>query len=151
MPAEAPLMSDDSRWVEQVVLEGIVWATIVRNEFREPGIHFFTPSNFSQQLGFMSHPAGHRIRAHVHREVSREVRRTQEALFVRSGVLRVDFYDAQGTRLESRTLRSGDVILLASGGHGFEVLEDCEFVEVKQGPYLGDEDKILLPEPRTRA
>jgi len=33
------------------------------------------------------------------------------------------------------------VILLATGGHGFEVLEESEMIEVKQGPYAGDADK----------
>ena len=27
------------------------------------------------------------------------------------------------------------------GGHGFEVLEELEMIEVKQGPYAGDRDK----------
>jgi hypothetical protein len=34
-------------------------------------------------------------------------------------------------------LNSGDTILLASGGHGFEMLEDTEMLEIKQGPYSG--------------
>jgi len=38
------------------------------------------------------------------------------------------------------------VILLASGGHGFEVLEDLEMIEVKQGPYAGDADKTRFAE-----
>jgi hypothetical protein len=42
------------------------------------------------------------------------------------------------------------VILLISGGHGFEVLEELNMVEVKQGPYAGDADKTrfvaVLPE-----
>ena len=41
----------------------------------------------------------------------------------------------------SRVLGPGDVIILMSGGHGFEVLEDLNMVEVKQGPYVGDADK----------
>ena len=28
------------------------------------------------------------------------------------------------------------------GGHGFQVLEEVEMVEIKQGPYLGAKDKI---------
>jgi hypothetical protein len=41
----------------------------------------------------------------------------------------------------SRTLHGGDVILLIKGGHGFEVEEDVEMFEIKQGPYAGDADK----------
>ena len=44
--------------------------------------------------------------------------------------------------LESRILNQGDVVLLAYGGHGFEMLEDSEMIEVKQGPYAGDMDKV---------
>lgn len=38
-------------------------------------------------------------------------------------------------------LCAGDVILLSTGGHGFEVIEEIEMIEVKQGPYAGEEDK----------
>jgi hypothetical protein len=62
-------------------------------------------------------------------------------LFLRKGKLRVDFFDECQNYLESRILESGDVILLATGGHGFEVLEEVEMFEVKQGPYAGESDK----------
>ena len=131
--------------IENVVLGGTLYAMIIRREYRQAGTHFFTPGDFSQQLGYMSHPAGHQIRPHIHREIQRDVRRTQEVLLIRSGRVRVDFYHESGELLDSRILVEGDVILLASGGHGFEILDACEMIEVKQGPYLGDEDKILLP------
>ena len=66
---------------------------------------------------------------------------TQEVLFIKKGVLRVDFYDEYEDYLESRDLHAGDMILLVSGGHGFQVLEEVEMVEVKQGPYAGENDK----------
>ncbi|MBX3590979.1 MAG: hypothetical protein KF755_08730 [Burkholderiaceae bacterium] len=53
----------------------------------------------------------------------------------------MDFYDEQRNYLESTVLSAGDVVLLAFGGHGFEMLESTEIVEVKQGPYVGDADK----------
>jgi len=43
--------------------------------------------------------------------------------------------------MESYILNAGDVILLASGGHGFKVLDEVEMIEVKQGPYSGEADK----------
>jgi hypothetical protein len=116
-------------------------AVIVTRDFHEPGIHFFTPDEFSQQLAFMRHPAGKVIDPHVHNPVRRSVQYTQEVLFVKSGKLRADFYDHERRYVESRILEGGDVILLAAGGHGFEVLEEVEMVEVKQGPYAGDQDK----------
>jgi hypothetical protein len=66
---------------------------------------------------------------------------TQEALFIRKGKLRVDFYSQEQEYRTSRVLGAGDVVLLIRGGHGFEVLEDLNMVEVKQGPYAGDMDK----------
>jgi len=116
-------------------------AIILRASYRESGIHFLTPDDLSQQLAFMRHPAGKIIAPHVHNPVERQVSYTQEALFIRSGRLRVDFYDQRQLYLESYELYSGDVILLITGGHGFEVVEDTEFVEVKQGPYAGEQDK----------
>jgi mannose-6-phosphate isomerase-like protein (cupin superfamily) len=116
-------------------------AVIVSRDFHEPGIHFFTPNDLSQQLAYMRHPAGKTIDPHVHNPVSRNVHYTQEVLFIKRGRIRVDFYDNDQQYIESRILEGGDVILLATGGHGFEVLEEIEMIEVKQGPYAGDQDK----------
>ncbi|OFZ89995.1 MAG: hypothetical protein A2W21_12755, partial [Betaproteobacteria bacterium RBG_16_66_20] len=121
--------------IERVEFDGVQFALIVRSSFREAGIHFFTPGHFSQQLASMRHAAGHVIEPHVHNPVPREVHYTNEVLFIRRGRLRVDFYSSAGAYLESRELGPGDVILLSTGGHGFEVLEEVEMIEVKQGPY----------------
>ena len=128
--------------IEQVISRGDILAVIVRHTYSEPGVHFFTPGEFSQQLGYMQHPVGKVIQPHVHAAVQREVEYTQEVLFIKRGKLRVDFYSREQHYLESRVLEAGDVILLASAGHGFEVLEDVEMFEVKQGPYAEHADKI---------
>jgi mannose-6-phosphate isomerase-like protein (cupin superfamily) len=144
------------RFFEKIEHDGRVLAVIVSGGYREPGVHFFTPSEFSQQLAYMAHPAGKLIEPHVHNPVPREVQHTQEVLFIRKGILRVDFYNHECAYLESRQLEAGDVILLIEGGHGFEVIEDVEMFEVKQGPYAGDEEKtrftgISAREARTGA
>ena len=126
---------------EEIFLDGQLCAIILPASYDEPGIQFLTPTNFSQQLASMSHPAGRVIAAHTHNPVRREVFFTQEALFIRKGKLRVDFYSTQRQYSKSRVLGPGDVILIIAGGHGFEVLEDLNMVEVKQGPYAGDADK----------
>lgn len=127
--------------IETIKTGDQILAVIISRDFHEPGIHFFTPNDLSQQLAFMRHPAGKVIDPHVHNPVSRNVHYTQEVLLLKSGKLRVDFYDDSQQYLESRVLHGGDVILLATGGHGFEVLEEIEMIEVKQGPYAGDQDK----------
>jgi len=127
--------------VEKIKKGSDVLAIIVHASFESEGIKFFTPDDFSQQLAYMSHPTGKVIDPHVHNPVKREVHFTKEVLFIRKGKLRVDFYDDCRKYLESRILNAGDVLLLASGGHGFEVLENVEMFEVKQGPYAGENDK----------
>ena len=117
-------------------------AIIIPSTYSNNGIHFFTPNDFSQQLAYMNHAVGKVIQPHVHNIIARQVNYTNEVLFIRKGKLRVDFYDDQQEYLESRILVAGDVILLTGGGHGFEVIEEVEMVEVKQGPYAGDKDKI---------
>jgi len=134
-------MNSDNNDAEKIMHHGEIYALIVRHDFSKAGIHFFTPPDLSQQLAYMHHPAGKVIDAHVHNPVPRQVHYTQEVLFIRRGKLRVDFYDNEKSYLESRVLESGDVILLTSGGHGFEVLEDLEMIEVKQGPHVGESDK----------
>jgi hypothetical protein len=130
--------------IEQIKHNGATLALIVRDEYSKPGISFFTSSDLSQQLAYMKHPTGKIINAHFHNAVPRTVTYTQETLFIKRGLLRVDFYDEEQVYLRSRDLRAGDVILLIKGGHGFEVLDEVEMIEVKQGPYLGDQDKTCF-------
>lgn len=122
---------------------------IIRRNFEKDGIEFFTPDDFSQQLAYMKRPKDYVIPPHVHNPVLREVQLTQEVLFIKSGKVRVDFYDDDKNYLESTTIEAGDVILLAHGGHGFEMLEASEMIEVKQGPYAGEMDKVRF-EPVTK-
>ena len=127
--------------VQTIEHDGYVLAIILPAKFEADGIHFFTPNDFSQQLAYMRRPSGYVVQPHVHNPVKREVEYTKEVLFIRSGTLRMDLYDDQQNYLQSRMLSAGDVVLLVRGGHGFEMMEDCEIIEVKQGPYAGDKDK----------
>ncbi len=127
--------------IERITRNNVLLAIIIRSEYEKEGIEFFTPGDYSQQLAYMKRPAGYRIAPHVHNKVQREVFYTQEVLLIKKGKARVDFYDDNKEHVDTRVLQTGDVILLASGGHGFEMLEPTEMIEVKQGPYAGDMDK----------
>jgi len=127
--------------IEKIIYDDQLLSIIIRRNYSQPGINFFTPNHFSQQLAYMQHPAGKVIEPHLHNIVPREVIFTQEVLILKRGRLRVDFYDENKRYLESRVLGAGDVILLAFGGHGFEALDEIEMIEIKQGPYAGDIDK----------
>ena len=128
--------------IENITHNNLLLSIIIRAEFQREGIAFFTPDNFSQQLGYMNRPRGYVIPPHVHNLVPREVSLTQEVLYIKSGKVRVDFYDDDKNYIQSSILQKGDVILLAHGGHGFEMMEQSEMIEIKQGPYCGEEDKV---------
>lgn len=137
--------------IERILNAGKELALIIRRSFEKDGIEFFTPGSYSQQIGYMKRAKGYAIPPHVHNPVVREVQYTKEVLFIRSGRVRVDFYSEAQEYLESAVLAAGDVILLAFGGHGFEMLEESEIIEVKQGPYAGESDKTrfdAVPEDR---
>jgi hypothetical protein len=127
--------------IENIEHSNQLLAIIIWSSFCKNGIHFFTPGESPQQLGYMNRPQGYKIAPHVHNSVRREVRWTSEVLFIKSGKVRVDFYDDNKSYLESRILAQGDIVLLQCGGHGFEMIEQSEIIEVKQGPYAGDSDK----------
>jgi mannose-6-phosphate isomerase-like protein (cupin superfamily) len=135
--------------IQHITNKGKLLSIIIRRNFEKQGIEFFTPDDFSQQLAYMKRPKDYVIPPHVHNPVVREVQYTEEVLFIKSGRVRVDFYDDDKNYFESTILEAGDVILLAYGGHGFEMLEESEIIEVKQGPYAGDMDKVRF-EPVNR-
>jgi hypothetical protein len=117
-------------------------AVIIRADFQADGIVFATPNELPQQLGYMNRPAGYEIAPHVHVLKRYEVEFSSETLFIRKGKVRIDFYSEDKRYLSSEILTAGDVVLLSRGGHGFEMLEESEIIEVKQGPYESDNDKI---------
>lgn len=128
--------------IQHITVDNRLLSIIIRHNFEKEGIEFFTPNDFSQQLAYMKRPKEYVIPPHVHNPMQREVQLTQEVLYIKSGKVRVDFYDNERNYLQSSVLEKGDVILLADGGHGFEMLEESEVIEIKQGPYAGEMDKV---------
>jgi len=127
--------------IRHIFHESTMIALVIPGDYRDDGIKFFTPQEFSQQVGYMNRPAGYIVQPHIHNEIHREVRLTQEVLIIRSGRVEIDLYTSDKDYLESVQLVGGDIILLAAGGHGLNFLEESEIIEVKQGPHAGEEDK----------
>ena len=127
--------------IQEILKDGSILAMILRVNYYSEGIKFFTPNDFSQQLGYMNRPKGYKILPHLHNRVIRNVEFTNEVLLIKSGKVRVNFYDENKIYFQSEILNKGDVILLVKGGHGFEMLEQSEMIEIKQGPYVNDKDK----------
>jgi quercetin dioxygenase-like cupin family protein len=102
---------------------------------------FLTPPEFKQQVGFIVYPQGCKIPRHVHRPLERHLIGTSEVLVVQRGRCLMDIYNDGRELVATRELQAGDVMLIVGGGHGFRMLEDTVFLEIKQGPYTGLEEK----------
>ena len=133
-------------WIHGV--NGNQLCLIVRYWFSASGIDFLTPDTFGQQVAYMNRPKGEIIQAHIHEPISRTLIGTQEVLYIRKGRIRVDFYESDRTYVSSVILEAGDLMLLNTGGHGFQVLEDIDMIEIKQGPFAEGRDKTrFVPKP----
>ena len=118
-----------------------VLGIIIPAEYEPTGSEFVTPDNYKQQVGFIVYPADGVIVPHLHHEMERHLRGTTEVLFVRRGHCWVDFYLDDKSFFCSHELKTGDILVLVSGGHGFRMIKSTVFIEVKQGPYIGKQEK----------
>lgn len=121
-------------------------ALVVRNDYVSDGAKFFTDENSPQQVGIIKYKKNHKIPSHIHNNKKREIYTTSETIIVRKGKLKLDLYSNDKKLIESTILNQGDIAILISGGHGFLCMEDCEIIEIKQGPYLFEQDKIMINE-----
>jgi hypothetical protein len=128
--------------IENIEIYDQIVATIVRHQYHFDGIRFFTAAEDTLQLGYMKRPANYKIQPHLHIPVERTVLLTQEVLYIKNGVVRVNFYDDSKIYHKNVILYKGDIVLLKTAGHGFDIIEDAEIIEIKQGPYAGENDKI---------
>jgi uncharacterized protein with PhoU and TrkA domain len=127
--------------VEHIVCDGKPLAYIIRAEMAPDKTTFLTPPEFNFQVGFVVYPQDGEIVRHVHRPLERHIVGTSEVLIVRKGRCEIDIYNDDYRLVATRELRTGDVMLMVGGGHGFRMLEETILLEVKQGPYTGLEEK----------
>ena len=133
--------------IEKVYYKKRLLALIVRRQFRKKkGINFFTPKETTQQFGYMKHKKGHIVKPHRHNKRLTKIIRTTEVILLLKGSLRADFYNEKKKYLFSKIINEKDIIMLVHGGHGFKVLKNAEMIEVKQGPYSLEKDKIKFDE-----
>ena len=128
--------------IQNITYKKKTLAIIIKNKYlKKKGINFFTDNKLSQQVAFMRHNKGHVIQPHLHKKRLKKIYDTTEVLIILDGDLKVDFYNNKKKYLFSKILRKNDIIILLTGGHGFKVLKNCKFIEVKQGPYNAKKDK----------
>jgi hypothetical protein len=128
--------------LETITHDGRLFAYVLRASASVERTQFITPDELSLQLGLIVYKAGQGVIPHYHRPVERALHNTLEAILVRSGLCDVDIYDDAQQKIATRTLGTGDLVLLISGGHAFRMREDTILLEVKQGPYAGFDEKV---------
>jgi hypothetical protein len=131
----------DAELVERICWDETCLAYIIRASFLPDKTTFLTPPDYKQQVGYIVYPAGGAIERHVHRPLERHLVGTSEVLVVRKGRCEIDIYNDERELVATRELREGDIMLMVGGGHGFRMMEDTVFLEVKQGPYVGLDEK----------
>jgi hypothetical protein len=119
---------------------GKIVALVIKAEHSNQGINFLTKDDDFMQVAYMGHPAGHDIVPHYHNKIPRTVDYTCETLIMRKGKMEVNLYEAQKL-IHTFILSAGDVLTMFGGGHGFKMIDDVEMIEIKQGPYMGVNDK----------
>tara|TARA_B110000444_G_C18290972_1_gene345107 strand:+ start:25 stop:459 length:435 start_codon:yes stop_codon:yes gene_type:complete len=130
---------------KNIIIDGKIVAKLFKYKNKKfKGIKFFTDNDLNFQVGLMAHPRNHIIKPHHHINRKKIIKQMSELLIVFSGKLKVYFYNKKKTKTKTVILNKKDMILLISGAHGFKVLEKLEMLEVKQGPFTGEKDKIRM-------
>lgn len=127
--------------VEHIEANGTLLAIVIRADVNPSGVRFYTSDDSSLQMGLLGHRSGFVARPHIHHPIRRVIATTMEVLHLRAGRMEVDLYDMQRQPVCTVEMSAGDTILLTAGGHGLQVTEDALILEIKQGPYLGVDDK----------
>jgi quercetin dioxygenase-like cupin family protein len=127
--------------IEQITWNGTLLAIILKSGALEEKTSFLTPSEINLQVGTVACPAGQSIARHVHIPLERRLRGTSEVIIVRKGACQAEIFNDHRETVATRRLETGDIVILLSGGHGFQATEDTVFLEIKQGPYIGLEEK----------
>ena len=117
-----------------------IMALLIKNEFESEGINFLTPDDAYMQVASMKHDDQHVIIPHYHNRIPRNIDYTCEAIVMKKGRLKVYLYDNLELKYEF-IINKGDILILYSGGHGFKCIGQVSMVEIKQGPFVGAEDK----------
>jgi|TARA_B110000914_G_C15396676_1_gene415124 hypothetical protein len=132
---------------KEIIYKKKLYALIIKESYQnKKGISFFTKNDSNQQIGFMSHPKNYIIKPHKHQKRETKIYLTTEVIILQKGKLRVDFYDTKKKYLFSVIIKKNQIIMLVHGGHGFKVLEPVKMLEIKQGPFVSNKDKIKFDE-----
>lgn len=121
--------------------ENIALSYIIRSSFLPEKTTFITPPEYKQQVGYIVYPKGGEVTQHTHKPIKRQLIGTSEVLLIKSGRCLMDIYNDDHKLIATRELYTGDLMIMVGGGHGFRMLEETVLLEIKQGPYIGLDEK----------
>ena len=128
--------------IQNITYKNKTLAIIIKSSYiKKTGVNFFTNNRMIQQVAYMNHSKNTLIQPHLHKKIKREITGTSEVLIILNGKMKINFYNQKKKYLFSKFASKNDIIILINGGHGFKMLENCKFIEVKQGPFFQNKDK----------
>lgn len=132
--------------ISEIKVKGRLYAVIVLAGYEKKGLSFFSPIDVAIQAGCWNYDKGKSLPPHIHIPNERINKKTQEAIFVCRGAVKVNIYEENGRPIESFIAGKGDLVILLEGGHGYEILENrTKILEFKNGPFTGvSQDKSAL-------
>jgi len=138
-------MQSTPQRVREYSHKGKLIAVLYRRGFQKVGKHavFLSDPKSSLQVGGGIYRKNHIGEPHDHDR--RQVLKThyEELLHLDDGRMRVSLYGDDRKKFTSFVMQTGDTLHLISGGHSFEMLTDCRCIEVKQGPYGGQNKRYF--------
>jgi hypothetical protein len=116
-------------------------AIIIRAGAKSEMINFITDEKMEFQIGLMKRDKNNPVLKHKHNLINRNIQKTSEVIIVRKGSLFASVWSNKNVFISSAQINYGDIILFYSGYHGITFEEECEILEIKQGPYSSNLDK----------
>ena len=116
-------------------------AIIIDSSGDESSKNFYTEDSLDIQVASFKFKKDDNIDRHYHLAQNRSISTTSEVIYVISGILEVSIYDDEMDLVKTAEIDNGKIIVLLSGGHEIKIIEDSNFIEVKQGPYDEENDK----------
>jgi len=127
--------------VKEIFHEGILHAIIISQDWQPAKTEFLTSPELNMQLGSICYRKDDSITPHRHLDYERKINGTSECLIVQKGECFMDLYDSSNSLFDTHILKKGMIVLLYGGAHGFRMIEDTTFIEIKQGPFVLEQDK----------
>ncbi len=121
--------------VEYIEYKKEKYAVVVRSNYVNKPIDFFTDNDNEFQMGMFTRDTGYRVEPHKHICDPFKIHLVQEFILVKNGKLKMEFFSSKGEKYNETILNEGDSVLTIKGGHSIIFLEKSSILEIKQGPY----------------